>query len=1322
MQPSQPVPHTTSSKSTLNAEAPVFTPAKSAKIATIAERRKGPKLTGKVENVSVEFLVDTGAESTVLSRRCFETLPRSIKAKFQDNTSSVYVADGTKVWSKGPVLCNIVVGERSIYDVVFVADIEDYALLGWDAQQALGVEFKVAGVNLAEQPRIRRVTKPVIRRITVTEDHILPARSEILISGTIDGGPLKGAALVSSTEDIQHTGIVVARTVTKGDEHQCQLRVLNPADEPRHLKAGTIIAEAEAVDVLNTPSTETSPIPPQVDLPDYLVEMYERAVNEGQLSTEVAQQLKELLIRNIDVFAKNDNDLGRTSLVQHDIITNDAAPIRQPPRRIPIGQQEEFDKEIASMLEKGAIEPGQSPWASPVVLVRKKDGSLRFCIDYRKLNQVTQFDAYPLPRVDETLEAVGGSKFFTTLDLLSGYWQVGLTPEARLKSAFCVRSGLYLWNVMPFGLCNAPSTFERLMETVLQGLQWRTCLVYLDDIVIFARNEREHLQRMEEVFQRLIRAGLKLKPRKCRLFHREAEYLGHIVSEDGLKVSPGKVAAVQEWPQPECVTELRSFLGTAGYYRRFVKNFSTIAAPLHELTKKGVEFNWTPECQRAFEQLKKCLATTPVLNFPVPGATYILDTDASERGIGAVLSQLIPTEPASDGTPQFEERVLGYASRTLSVHERNDCTTRKELLAVVWYLRHFRPYLYGTEFLVRSDHSSLQWIFNFWEPEGQLARWLQVLGEYKFRVIHRPGNKHLNADGLSRQGPCRQCKREYDIPTTETTLPCPELAEDIIITRRTVTNICTVTLTPEWTANQLAVWQETDEDLNPIVSALKEGRQPTAAESSGYSAASKRYLMEWERLKLRGGVAYRIWFNNKGEEESYQLLTPRCIRATILHAAHDGDTAGHFANKKTLAKIRQHFFWHGLAMDTRDYCRSCMVCQQRKPLPNRPHHPLQQESVGEPLQRVTIDILGFEKTSTRGNKYVLVIVDTLTKWAEALPMPDEKAETVARLLVEEFVCRFGIPAQLHSDQGRQFEAAVFQEMCQLLGIHKTRTTPLHPQSNGQTERLNRTLLDLLAKLAAENPSEWDVKLPYAISAYRSTPHNTTGETPNRLMLGREVTTPLLLLTPPPPEMQDRSPWVETLHEHFQEAHRNILNHYGRALHTQKTYYDRRQRGFEFSVGDHVWLAVKKMRKRGPYKLNPQRWEGPYDIRKRLSATVYVIGRLGQKATQVVNVARLTPVIQRRADLLVPAEPVVPELTTLKTDEPEEVQVEQTSEETWDLGPKSQIPEAVSPPSRAPVGFMSELPPAPHSSRPTRQRRQPQRYGEVRRLSDYEDFE
>ena len=342
-----------------------------------------------------------------------------------------------------------------------------------------------------------------------------------------------------------------------------------------------------------------------------------------------------------------------------------------------------------------------------------------------------------------------------------------------------------------------------------------------------------------------------------------------------------------------------------------------------------------------------------------------------------MLSQLIPIESKPGEEPQYEERVLGYASRTLSTHERRYCTARKELLAIIWFLRHFRPYLYGTEFLVRSDHSSLQWIFNFWEPEGQLARWLQVLGQYHFRVLHRPGNKHLNVDGLSRQGPCHQCQRDFDEPSVELKPVCPESIE--IITRRTVTDIRTVTLVPEWTANQLAVWQEADANLNPILSALKEQYRPTALEANGFSYATKRYLLEWERLTLRGGVAYRIWYDQQGNEDGYQLLTPRCIRGEVLHAAHDGDMAGHFAERKTTLKIKRHFFWPGLTEDARHFSRSCPVCQKRKPLPKRSHHPLQQDEVAEPLQKVTIDILGFEKATSRGNRYILVIVDTLTK-------------------------------------------------------------------------------------------------------------------------------------------------------------------------------------------------------------------------------------------------------------------------------------------------------------------------------------------------------
>ena len=278
--------------------------------------------------------------------------------------------------------------------------------------------------------------------------------------------------------------------------------------------------------------------------------------------------------------------------------------------------------------------------------------------------------------------------------------------------------------------------------------------MYLDNVVIFGRDEQELLDRMDEVFSRLKEAGLKLKPKKCKLFAKEINYLGHVISAGGIAVSSEKISAVSDWPVPEIVTDVRSFLGTASYYRRFVKDFATIAAPLHSLTHQGKKFLWTADCQRAFDRLKEALCTTPVLKFPKPEAPFVLDTDASLTGIGAVLSQVI------DG----REYVLGYASRSLSKTERNYCTTRRELLAVKHFVQHFRPYLYGRAFTIRTDHASLTWLLNFKDPEGQTARWIQSLSEYRLKIVHRAGMQHGNADGLSRRPcqnenkSCRQCE------------------------------------------------------------------------------------------------------------------------------------------------------------------------------------------------------------------------------------------------------------------------------------------------------------------------------------------------------------------------------------------------------------------------------------------------------------------------------------------------------------------------------------------------------------------------------------
>ena len=394
-------------------------------------------------------------------------------------------------------------------------------------------------------------------------------------------------------------------------------------------------------------------------------------------------------------FFSQEYNLGHTSKLCHSIDTGSAPPIHQHVRRIPPAQRTLVKDLLDDMLHKDIIQPSQSPWASPIVLARKKDGSVRFCVDYRKVNEVTRKDAYPLPRINDTLETLSDSKIFSTLDLASGYWQVVLTENDRQKTAFCTTEGLYEFKVMPFGLCNAPATFQRLMDIVLTGLQWTSCLVYLDDIIVLGRTFTEHLSNLGSVFSRIRDAGLKIKPEQCSFLKEKVKYLSHIVSKEGIAADPEKTATVKTWPTPTSTKEVQQFLGLANYYRRFIKDFAQIAKPLHKLTERTSSFLWTTECQKSFEILRHLLSSPPILSYPDFIKPFILDTDASNDGIGGVLSQL-----DKDG----REHVVAYG-RLLTKPERNYCVTRKELLAVVTFVTHFRTYLLGHTFTLRTDHA-----------------------------------------------------------------------------------------------------------------------------------------------------------------------------------------------------------------------------------------------------------------------------------------------------------------------------------------------------------------------------------------------------------------------------------------------------------------------------------------------------------------------------------------------------------------------------------------------------------------------------------------
>ena len=815
----------------------------------------------------------------------------------------------------------------------------------------------------------------------------------------------------------------------------------------------------------------------------------------------------------------------------------------------------------------------------PYCIGQEKDGTTRFCVDFRKVNDLTKKDAHPLPRIDDTLDALGGAQWFTTLDLASGYWQVEVNSADREKTAFATPDGLYQFRVMPFGLCNAPSTFQRLMERVLQGLHWSSCLVYLDDIIIYSKTIGEHLTRLAEVFLRLREAKLKIKPSKCHLLRKSIHYLGHVVSRNGVETDPTKIKCIVQWPAPSNTKELKQFLGMCSYYRRFVRSFAKIAAPLHRLSEKGNAWLWTDECQQAFDTLKHQLVSAPILSLPNFSHDFILDIDASGNGLGAVLSQAI------DGN----EQVVAYGSRALTKAERKYCATRRELLALVWGVRHFRPYLYGRKFIVRTDHNSLRWLHNFRDPEGQVARWLEILSEYSFDVVHRPGLQHSNADALSRL-PCNQCGLHEEVKDGEQE---PGIKE--------VTMISTIGM-QAWTPEEIQSLQAGDVALNQFSHWLSVNSVPSTFPKGAHSHLQTLWTQR-QYLLLKDGILYRKWEDvpGRGLNKRLQLVLPKEMAAEILSKLHNSSTAGHLGVRKTLEKVQSRFYLVRQRQDVAEWCKACPVCASRKSGPRKVRAPMQLEFATRPLQRIAMDILGPLPCTERGNRYILVVGDYFTKWKEAYPMKNMEATTVARILVQEFICRFGIPESLHTDQGRNFESDLIKEVCKLLDIKKTRTSAYHPQSDGMIER---TLLNMLSTALEKNQSEWDSQLPVLMLAYRTSMQETTGATPFSLMFGRSACLPIdVEFNLPSPNYGSLGQYQNHLQQQLRQPYMTVREHSSVEQARQKRWYDRSVYGPKYKVGDEVWLHCPAVPK-GRCKKFHRPWQGPFTVVKIIDNFVY----------------------------------------------------------------------------------------------------------------------
>ena len=665
----------------------------------------------------VKLLVDTGSPYSILSQKHFEKLQHDHDIKLSSQSIKLTAADGSQLEISGKATLEFYAKGICYEQDFIIAKIQGIVgILGMDFLTKYDGSIKVNKQTLKTSKGTLKLNKQqsiACARILVKDDIVIKANTEQLIPAKIDQ-PCLRKEQVCFAEPVKYLtskGCFLARTIVNPENENVIVSVVNLSDQAIKINQQSVLGKLDEVDTVFSGDThfkETSK--DEKVLPKHLQMLLESA--SPKLTPAEKEKMKCLLVQHQDIFMSPDGILGQTDLVEHKIETENHKPIKIPPRRIPIYKRGQVDEELDKMLNQGTVEPSYSPWSAPICLVKKKDGSCRFCIDYRKLNAITVKDAYPLPRIDDTLDLLSESRWFSTLDLASGSWQIKMSETDKKKTAFVTpHRGLYHFNVMPFGLTNAPATFQRLMEKVLFGLSPQRCLCYLDDIIVLGKTFDEALENLELIFQRLKEANLKLKPKKCFLFQSKVTYLGHIVSDEGITCDPSKVDSIIHWPTPTNKSEVRSILGLLGYYRKFIPEFAAKASPLTKLTRKNAKFSWTTECQQAFQELKDCLTRSPILALPKQKGMFVLDTDASMLGLGGVLSQI------QDG----DEKVIAYASRKLNPAQQQYCTTKRELLAVVTFMKHFKHYLLGQEFLIRTDHAPLVWLRNFKEPEGLIA-------------------------------------------------------------------------------------------------------------------------------------------------------------------------------------------------------------------------------------------------------------------------------------------------------------------------------------------------------------------------------------------------------------------------------------------------------------------------------------------------------------------------------------------------------------------------------------------------------------------------
>ena len=892
---------------------------------------------------------------------------------------------------------------------------------------------------------------------------------------------------------------------------------------------------------------------------------------------------EKLLLEFRDLFVTELKDMGNTHLAEHEIrLKPGAAPYYCPgTRRLAQAELKALRENIEEELQSGKIVQMDGPWCAPIVIVKKKDGGFRKCVAYNGLNDRTERESWPLPNIEEILERMAGHSWYSACDGFNGFYAVKMRKEDIEKTIFRTPFGTYAYTVMPFGLKNAPHTFSKVTYRAYKNLIGKTIEAYIDDTATYSDTFEEHLADLKKTFEATRAAGLKLKAKKCQFFYREIEFVGHIVGKSGIKMMPGKIERVQTWPIPKDKSDLKGFLGLASYYRRFIHGFAHIAVPLNRLTAKTTKFEWNEEHQKSFEGLKKALTSAPVITKPNYSKDWTLEVDASGTAMGGVLSQ------------EGEDRELHpvyYWSKQLSKAEQNYSTTDRECLAVVAACKKFRPYILGRHVMIIGDHTAVKWILNKIDLSGKYARWKIILSEFDYEMKTRPGTQNANADAMSRIPAGNHDDKEHTFMARA--------------------------LHQKWAGSP---WYG---DMYMYLEAqIYAESSPRARERIRMRA--KRFLVQGDALLCRdsdGGLKTCL---TEGET------------VAVLKEHHDGATGGHFGRDITINRIRRSFWWPTLWKDVSEYVRTCDICQRYGPKehnnPLQPYHPVL------PFEYIFLDyIINLPLTSGR-NRHIITMTEGLTKWVEAKAVREATARASTKFLMENVMCRFGMPVVVITDNGTHFKGE-FAELCEKSGIQHRLATPYHPQTTGQDERTNGLLLGRIRKWRLEEYRKWDDDIQMSVFACNTRKVSTTTFSPMEALMGFTAGTAssLKFTSMSEKEIRSRMIWVKgplskettAIRLRVLESLRDeVIRVKGqKALH-MKNRFDKKVREREFKEGQEVLLYDSSLLKQWSRKLE-ERWNGPYTILWKGDLGAYTID-MGNGKMKTVSGDHLKPYHHRK---------------------------------------------------------------------------------------------